>query len=146
MGIRHVVYVKPGSFAAEATPAIATELSGVNARLGRTPYLLLGFGRWGSADPWLGIPVVWSQISGARVIVEGTPAQTTPELSQGSHFFHNLTGQGSPVFRRPILAGSTGRGCRGADGRDRAYVRHVGGPEALRVLVDGASGQGVIAR
>ena len=98
VGIRHVVYVKPGSFAAEATPAIATELSGVNARLGSTPYLLIGFGRWGSADPWLGIPVVWSQISGARAIVEGALPQMSPEPSQGSHFFHNLSGLGIPYF------------------------------------------------
>ena len=55
------------------------------------PYLLVGFGRWGSSDPWLGIPVRWDQIAGARAIVEATLPQMNPEPSQGSHFFHNLS-------------------------------------------------------
>ena len=51
---------------------------------------LIGFGRWGTSDPPLGIPVAWGQISGARVIVEATLPDVQPDLSQGSHFFHNL--------------------------------------------------------
>ena len=146
-GIRHVVYVRPGGFAAEATPAIAAELAGVNARLGRTPYLLIGFGRWGSADPWLGIPVVWSQISGARAIVEGALPQMSPEPSQGSHFFHNLSGLGIPYFTVSDPGGIAWEVLERMPAvEDLAYVRHVESPEALRVLVDGTSGQGVIAR
>src|SRR3970282_1417544 len=71
----------------------AQELTRLNATLLRqaTPYLLVGVGRWGSNDPWLGIPVTWDQIAGARVIVESgfRDLQVTP--SQGTHFFHNLT-------------------------------------------------------
>ncbi len=55
------------------------------------PYLLIGFGRWGSSDPWLGIPVEWAQISGAKAIVEATLPEMNVERSQGSHFFHNIT-------------------------------------------------------
>ena len=55
------------------------------------PYLLIGFGRWGSSDPWLGIPVDWGQICGAKVIVEATLPSMAVEPSQGSHFFQNLT-------------------------------------------------------
>ena len=55
------------------------------------PYLLIGFGRWGSSQPSLGIPVDWSQISGAKTIVEATLPEMNVELSQGSHFFHNLS-------------------------------------------------------
>jgi len=55
------------------------------------PYLLLGMGRWGTLDPWLGIPVKWEQISGARVIVETGLEDIYVEPSQGSHFFHNIT-------------------------------------------------------
>ena len=53
-------------------------------------YLLIGFGRWGTSDPPLGVPVAWGQISGARVIVEATLPDVQPDLSQGSHFFHNV--------------------------------------------------------
>jgi hypothetical protein len=55
------------------------------------PYLLIGIGRWGTMDPWLGIPVTWSQISGAKVIVETGMKDMIVEPSQGSHFFQNLT-------------------------------------------------------
>ena len=120
----------------------------MNARCWRgTPYLLIGFGRWGSADPWLGIPVTWSQISGARAIVEATLPQMSPELSQGSHFFHNLSEPGHPLLHRVRprghrleLAGAA------AGGRGTDFVRHVEAPQPLRVLVDGRTGQGVIAR
>jgi len=70
----------------------AAEVARFNARLvqeGR-PYLLVGVGRWGSADPWLGIPVAWEQIAGARVIVESGFSDLRVTPSQGSHFFHNL--------------------------------------------------------
>ena len=56
-----------------------------------TPYLLVGVGRWGSNDPWLGIPVAWDQVSGARVIVEAGFRDLRVTPSQGSHFFQNLT-------------------------------------------------------
>ena len=55
------------------------------------PYLLIGVGRWGSNDPWLGIPVEWDEISGARVIVEAGFRDFRVTPSQGSHFFQNLT-------------------------------------------------------
>lgn len=57
----------------------------------KLPYILIGVGRWGSSDPWLGIPVNWDQISGVRVIIETSFADLVVEPSQGSHFFHNIT-------------------------------------------------------
>ena len=91
--LQDVVLVKPERFESRHTPQIALELAEINRQLigeGRT-YLLIGFGRWGSSDPWLGIPVDWGQIGGARVIVEATLENMNVELSQGSHFFHNLS-------------------------------------------------------
>ena len=69
------------------------ELARLNATLVAegVPYILIGLGRWGSADPWLGIPVTWEQISGARVIVESGLDDIKVTPSQGSHFFQNLT-------------------------------------------------------
>ena len=75
-GIADVVYLVPERFDAGKTPIMAAEIAGLNRRLldeGR-PYLLIGFGRWGSADPWLGVPVNWGDVSGAGVMVETRPA------------------------------------------------------------------------
>jgi hypothetical protein len=62
------------------------------------PYVLIGFGRWGTSDPWLGIPATWPQVAGARVIVEATLPGFGVELSQGSHFFHNISSAGVGYF------------------------------------------------
>jgi hypothetical protein len=72
---------------------IASEISTLNTKLvsENRPYLLIGVGRWGSADPWLGIPVKWDQISGAKAIVESSFKDFAVDPSQGSHFFQNLT-------------------------------------------------------
>lgn len=94
--ISDIIYVKRDNFNAKDTPQIANDIAGINTQLNREnkKYLLIGFGRWGSSDPWLGIPVVWSQISNARVIVEATLPEMDVDLSQGAHFFHNLTSFG----------------------------------------------------
>lgn len=92
-GIHDIVVVDINKFERGKSKEVAMEVSKLNSRLlnERRPYLLIGVGRWGSIDPWLGIPVTWDQISGASVIVESgfKDFQVTP--SQGSHFFQNLT-------------------------------------------------------
>lgn len=91
--IRHVVYVRPGAFEAQHTRRMAAQIGEMSRRLqsASLPCVLIGFGRWGSSDPWLGIPVTWGQVSSARVLVESILPQMNVELSRGSHFFHNLT-------------------------------------------------------
>jgi hypothetical protein len=149
--VRDVVYVEPGSFEARLTPQIAGEIETVNRALleaGR-PYLLIGFGRWGSTDPWLGIPVRWDQIAGARGIVEATLPQMNPEPSQGSHFFHNLTSFAVLYYTVPLHA------ARAIDWdwlRSQQlvartdHVRHVRTRAALVLRVDGRSRRGVACR
>lgn len=144
-----IVYVKPEAFEARHTPRIALELEEVNRALqaaGRS-YLLIGFGRWGSSDPWLGIPVEWGQISEARVLVEATLPEMNPDLSQGSHFFHNLIG-----FQVLYLSVRHLRGHaidwawldRQETLFDGAFVRHARARGPLLVKVDGRRGRGVI--
>jgi hypothetical protein len=147
--IRDVVYLKPATFAMAKTREIAGELETIDRELtaaGR-PYLLIGFGRWGSSDPWLGVPVAWSQIAGAKVIIEASLPAVSPDPSQGTHFFHNLTSFGVPYLtvrhtgpyaidwawldRQPAAAESE-------------HVRHVHLAAPLRVKVDGRTGCGVI--
>ena len=147
--LRHVLYLRPEAFEPQATPRIAAEVESINTQLleAKIPYVLVGFGRWGSVDPWLGIPVRWSQISGARVIVETTLPDMNPDLSQGSHFFHNLTALGilylcvpdpvkNPIDwtwldRQPAV-------------RESEMLRLIRCGQALTVGVDGRSGKGVI--
>jgi hypothetical protein len=147
--VRDVVYVDPEAFEARLTPTIAGEVETINRALvdEARPYLLVGFGRWGSADPWLGIPVRWDQISGARGIVEATLPQMNPEPSQGSHFFHNLTSFSVLYFTVPLHAG------RGVDwgwlARQEVvarteHVRHVRTEAPLVLRVDGRSRRGVV--
>jgi len=147
--LHDVVYVKPAAFDARHTRAVASELEALNRALvaeGRT-YVLIGFGRWGSSDPWLGIPVTWPQISGARVIVEATLPEMNVDPSQGSHFFHNLTS-----FRVQYLTVRHDRADRlnwaWLDAlpaqRETTFVRHVRTPRPLRARVDGRAGRGVL--
>lgn len=91
--IYDVVYVKPKKFNPAKTKDIALEIEMINERYRneKRNYILIGPGRWGSSDPWLGIPIKWSQISEARVIVESGLKNFRVDPSQGTHFFQNLT-------------------------------------------------------
>lgn len=147
--ITDVVYVRPETFEARHTRTIAAEIAAVNAELaaGHRPYLLIGFGRWGSADPWLGIPVTWPQISGAKVIVESTTPEMNVDPSQGSHFFHNITS-----FRVAYFFVHHSGKCqvdwtwlaRQRTAAETGFLRHVRTRTPLAVRVDGRSGRGVI--
>ncbi len=98
--VHDVVYVKTAAFNASKTPLIAREIELLNSRFAAegTNYVLVGPGRWGSSDPWLGIPVKWPHISQARVIVESAMENYRIEPSQGTHFFQNLTSFGVGYF------------------------------------------------
>lgn len=150
-GIQDVVYVKPESFSAQNSPHIAMELENLNRKFisSGNPYLLIGFGRWGSSDPWLGINVNWGQISGAKVIVEATLPDMNVELSQGSHFFHNITSLKISYFsvhhegKYKIKWGWLDRQNVVTE---MNYVKHVKLESPLKIKVDGRSGRGVILK
>ena len=146
------VYVPPSTWNPSHAGEIAREVGRMNARLeaeGRR-YILIGMGRWGTADHWLGIPVGWHEIAGARVMVEvGTPDYQI-EPSQGSHFFHNIT-----AFRIGYLTVQEGRGDAQIDWDlldqapalgQTAHVRHVRFDRPLPVALDGRKGCGAIFR
>lgn len=150
-GLHDVVLVVP-----DLDRARTVEVAGILERIDRglrlagRPYLLLGPGRWGSRDQWLGIPVAWSQVSGARAIVETDFADLIGDPSQGSHFFHHLTAAGIPflgVHRHDdeghidwawlCAQPAVGSEC---DGK----VRHLHFAEPLEVRVDGRRREGVV--
>jgi hypothetical protein len=149
--ITDIVYVRPDRFAARDTPRIAAALRAVNDMLvaDDRPYALFGFGRWGSSDPWLGIPVAWADIAGARVIVEATLPSMDVEASQGAHFFHNLSG-----FQVSYLSvhhdDTPGIAWDWLDAlpavAETEHIRHVRSPAALVTKVDGRTGRGGIWR
>ena len=150
-GIRDIAFVKREGFDASRTSEIVAEIESLNRSLvrARRPYLLIGFGRWGSTEPWLGIPVTWAAIGGARTIVEAEIAGLHAEMSQGAHFFHNLLGFGIPYFSVSAAAGGhidwdwlESR----PPATDGPRVRHVALEQPLEIRVDGRRGRGVVLR
>lgn len=148
--IQDIVYVRPETFSLLRTRAIAEQLGAVNRDLQeqRRPFLLIGFGRWGSSHPSLGIPVDWSQISGARAIVEATLPEMNVELSQGSHFFHNLSSFRATYFMVQH-GGRFGINWEWLNRQPAVHqtelIRHVRLETSLAVRVDGRSRRGIIA-
>jgi len=102
--IQDVIYVIPERFDLKITRQVAEELAFHNRRLmdEHKKYLLIVFGRLGTEDPYLGIPVTWGQICGASVILEATRENVRVELSQGSHYFHNIINLGVKHFSLPF--------------------------------------------
>ncbi|MDD5629521.1 MAG: PEP/pyruvate-binding domain-containing protein, partial [Elusimicrobia bacterium] len=151
-GVTDVVYVKPGCFDPARTPEMAVQIGEINEALKRAGRhcLLIGPGRWGSGDPWLGIPVRWNQISQSRVIVETTLQDFASDPSYGTHFFHNVTSLGLGYF---TVHGAHGGGNLRWDWLDAQpavseteLLRHVRLERPLDIRIDGSSGRGVILR
>ncbi len=149
--VADVVYVKAGEdFTATNNPAIACEIERMNRQFlaeGRG-YVLVGPGRWGSSDPWLGVPVKWPHISGAKVIVEAGLKNYRVDPSQGTHFFQNLTSfgvgyftintyRGDGLFRRDVLDAMSA-----VD--ETQFVRHVRFDRPLKIMMDGKKQEGVV--
>ena len=154
-GIGDVVYLHPERTDFQDTPSLARVVERVNDRLVKAnrPYLLLGPGRWGTADRFLGVPVKWNQVSGARVIVELATREGGIDPSQGTHFFHNLTALRIAYFNLDRW------GSGAEDGQvvdfewldslpaveEDGPLRHVELPEPAEARIDGSRGRGVVA-
>ena len=155
-----VVYVKAGEdFTAANNPTIASHIEQINQKFldGKyvsedgtvgSNYVLVGPGRWGSSDYWLGIPVKWPHISAARVIVETGLKNYHVDPSQGTHFFQNLTSFGVGYF---TINTYTGDGIFQKDILDAMpaveeteYVRHVRFEKPLKIMMDGKKQTGVV--
>jgi len=148
--LRDIVVVDYHRFERAKSQEVAGEVAALNAKLNetRTPYLLIGVGRWGSNDPWLGIPVAWDQVSGARVIVEAGFRDMRVTPSQGSHFFQNLT-----AFQVGYFTANPDAGEGFVDWvwlaaqpalSEKGCVRHLRLKKPLNVVMNGKLGRGVI--
>jgi hypothetical protein len=160
--LRDVVYVVRGQWQAARNKLIAREIEELNQHLIETkrPYLLIGPGRWGTADQWLGIPVQWRQISNARVIVEASPEGYNVEPSQGTHFFQNITSLRIGYLTLPPGANIENDQDENGDGQyldwdwldsrkahcQTRHLRHVRLRKSLTVILDGRDGKGLIVK
>ena len=148
--IADVVYVKTDGYNAGNNPLIAEEISRINAKFlnNGEHYVLVGPGRWGSSDSWLGIPVKWPNISAARIIVEAGLTNYRVDPSQGTHFFQNLTSfgvgyftindfNGDGIYNRALLDALPAV-------EETAYVRHVRFPKPLTIKLDGKKKLGYV--
>jgi hypothetical protein len=148
-GIHDLVCVVPESFEISKTREIAREIGEINRLLvaENRSYVLVGFGRWGSTDPWMGIGVSWAQISAVRVLVEVGLKGFNAEPAQGTHFFQNVTSlnigclsvpyQSEAFIKWEALAGV-------APLRTTAYLKHLRWPEPLKIRIDGRIGEAAI--
>ena len=148
--IRYVVMVPSTSFDSSRTNEMALEIARLNKRLKEegASYILIGPGRWGSSDPWLGIPVIWSDISEAKMIIETAIPGYRIEPSQGTHFFQNITSLGVGYLTIDTVIG---------DGiideetistfecvEDNAFVKLYKAPEGLMGYIDRSSNESII--
>ena len=146
-----VVYVKTDeNFTASDNPVVAMEVERINKKFlsdGKN-YVLVGPGRWGSSDSWLGVPVKWSHISAAKLIVETTLKNYSVDPSQGTHFFQNLTSfgvgyftidenKGMGFFRKEILDAMPAV-------EETPHVRHVRFSKPLHIMMDGMKQEGLV--
>lgn len=149
--LQDVIYLKADAFDKLKTVEMAQELQEINARMraeGRQ-YVLIGFGRWGSSIPTLGVPVQWSDISEAKVLVECSLPDFRVDPSQGTHFFQNLTSfNAGYVNVDPYLRRDDSLDLRPLDAlpavEETAWLRHVCLDQPLKVCIDGRAGKAVI--
>jgi hypothetical protein len=149
--VMDVVYVKTGEkFSAQNNPYVAEDIEQINRKFlaeGKN-YVLIGPGRWGSSDYWLGIPVKWPHISAARVIVEAGLENFRVDPSQGTHFFQNLTSFGvgyftvnsfknEGIYNQALLDSMPAV-------EETQYVRHVRFDRPLKIMMDGMKQEGVV--
>ena len=150
-GISDIIYVKLDGFDPSRTPDIAREIGQLNAKLIKEnkQYLLIGPGRWGSSDRWLGIPVNWNQISNTGAFIEISHGLLKTEPSQGSHFFHNITSLGINYMTITEDSGSF------IDWNwiksmplvmEATFVAHVRLESAMTLKVDGRKSFGIILK
>ena len=150
--IRDILLVVPEKFDRSRTVEIARQVGELNQTLkdADLDYLLIGPGRWGTAERWLGVPAAWNQISAAKVIVEAAYGDFAPDPSFGTHFFHNLT---SFQVGYMTVNAAAGNGFIEWDwlkaqkiANETEYVRHLSLDKPLEILIDGRTGAGLILK
>jgi len=150
--VKDIVYVAPETFDNTKTVEIAEEIGQLNKQLlsSVSPYLLIGPGRWGTEDRFLGIPVKWNQISGVRVMVETALKDFNIEPSQGTHFFHNITSRGIGYLNIPYKSSDSFIDWDWLNEmkpvKKLKYVKHVKLTKSLNIKLNGRTGCSLIEK
>ena len=147
--VKNILLVKMDTFDISKTTKIAQELEKMNKIMSeKNSYLLIGPGRWGSSDPWLGIPVTWEQISGAKCIIEQYLDDLNADPSFGSHFFHNLTNLRIAYLtqdkRNTTLDLDWIESCNVK--KETEYLKWVKLKSPLTIQIDGSNGNSLILK
>ena len=149
-GVQDIIYLRSENFDPSKTQIIADEVTRLNSKMreeGRG-YLLSGFGRWGSSNPWLGVPIKWSDISEVKVIVECGLDNFRIEPSQGTHFFQNMTSFGVGYMTVNPYAGDGKLDFGTLDAMpalyESDYIRHVRFDRPLEICIDGVKNKAVV--
>ncbi len=145
--IEDIIYIKP-SFDMSNSPQVVGQIRSFNLKLmeEKRPYLLIGPGRWGSADHWLGIPVIWSDIAGVKVIIETPFKERAIDPSQGSHFFHDLiSSQVGYIITKEDKGNINMKWLESLPiVEETSDVKHVRLRDPLEVRIDGKSGKAAV--
>ena len=150
-GITDVIFVDPNKFDKMKTREMATEISQFNRKLDflNKDYILIGPGRWGTRDPYTGIPVAWSNISRARVIIEMGLKDFPLDGSLGSHFFHNVTSMNVGYFTIPHNSSDSTINMEILQQQpvleEGRFVKHISFDKPLNILMDGKNRHAVIS-
>ena len=150
--VRDVVYVPPERFDKAKTAEIAKEIGEINKSLEAEDrkYILLGFGRWGSSDPWLGIGVTWSQISSVKLFVEVALPDFRIDPSQGTHFYQNMTSRGIGYLSVPDGKAEEWVDWKWLESiesfKETKHLRHLRFDDPIPARIDGREGAGAILK
>lgn len=150
-GIKDIIFVDPDRFDKMKTREIATEINQFNRKMDfmNREYILIGPGRWGTRDPFTGIPVGWTNISKARVIVEMGLKDFPVDGSLGSHFFHNVTSMNVGYFTIPHNSTDSSINMSILKNRpvieEGKYIRHISFDNPLNIIMDGKNRQALIS-
>ncbi|PNX50830.1 MAG: hypothetical protein BV456_05355 [Thermoplasmata archaeon M8B2D] len=147
--LKNIVYIDQGLFDLSNSTKVVNQIKNINNKLmdENKPYVLVGPGRWGSTDPWLGVPVIWSDIAGAKVIVETPYKERHIDPSQGSHFFHDMIASQVVylitkkekdidwkwIKKQKVI-------------EETEFIKHIQTQKPLKTIVDGKIGKGLILK
>jgi len=147
--LNDIVYVNQDSFDLSNSVNVVNQIKKFNLKLmdEKKPYILIGPGRWGSSDPWLGIPVIWSDIAGAKIIVETPYKERHIDPSQGSHFFHDMIAsevgylitkkqndiKWEWIEKQKII-------------EETEFIKHIKTDNSLQAIIDGKKGKAIVRK
>jgi hypothetical protein len=150
--IQDIIYVRPDVFDSAKTVEIAREIGKINNSFSEKPnsYVLIGPGRWGTMDRWLGIPVVWSEISNVGVMIETVLEDFHIKPTQGTHFFQNIVSRGVGYINTTLNLKESYIDWEWLKKqpaiKETKFVRHIKLSNPLTIKIDGHSGRGIILK